>query len=288
MKSLEQLLIRIRSGLRARLPRVRGDRPPARLALRLDDHDAPGPVPSGTMDADGWYEAIVAILEWAGPLPVTVIAHADNPLLPEVVRFCHRLECPVTLRTDTNGLTVFRAEELVDAGVDVALVRLAHPAVTQFAVSALLSARRSRRAKLGIELEIPADSRLKATIAESRGMGVDGVRITAPFDGGPFDGETLTWAEAQPRPFHRTEGDVFSALRRMSGDGPGCARERGSCPVGGIRVEILPDRTLRSCPFKEGPVRLGEAAAAAWSGLERHRAEIRSCGRRCAHPDLLP
>lgn len=278
---------------------------PARLLVRLDDLDAPGTVPEATLKLDDWFDAIVRVVEWGGALPVTVIGRADHRLLAEMVRFAHRLECPTTLRTSAAGLTRARADELVDCGLERVIVRVAgvsdavQEAVlgeraedTRAAIAALKGARASRGAPLDIVLEIAFDERgameIEPLVREARAQTVDGVRIAAPWAGGPYTPAPLDaalWLSSQ-RGFDRTPAETYAALRGMRGGGPGEPRTHGSCPVGVLQVELLPDATVRACPFKGDTARLGDTMEPAWAGLAQHRAAIRSCDRSCAHPLL--
>lgn len=309
MKVLEQFIIQARSRFRAE--RARRGRPgrPARLWIRLDDLDAPGPVPAPTLNAGRWHETIVRVVEWAGALPVHVVARADHPLAVDVLRFAHRLECPTTFRTSARGLDARRAEALVDGGLDTAVVRVAGVTdATQGAVlgetvddakralAALMEARGSRAARLETIVEVPLDARsareLPRVFAWARQAGADGARIAPPWRGvAPDPGaiEALAWAEAQRGRFARTPAEAFATARAMVTDGePGAARTEGRCPVGGLRMELLPDGTARSCPFLGAPTDVGEVLADAWAAQAPYRNAIARCGRRCAHPDLLP
>ncbi len=306
MKALEQLAVRARARVRAELARLGLGGRPSRLVVRLDDLDAAGPVPAATLQLDDWFDAIVRVVEWSKPLPVQVVGRADHRLLAEVVRFAHRLECPTSLRTCAAGLTQGRADELVDCGLDQVVLRVAGVsdetqgavlgetvADTRRAIAALQAARASRGAGLDIVVEVPFSdataAELRALVEEARVVGVDGVRLGAPWQGGPLRPgaiDALEWAAAQPAPFNRTPEAAYAALRGMRGDGPGLARAKGACPVGTLQVELLPDGTVRSCPFKGDTTRLGDEMAPAWQALAAHRAAIRACDRACAHPLL--
>lgn len=305
MKALEQFIIQTRSRVRARRARLLGGGRPARLTLRLDDLDAPGVLPGPVQSLAKWREEIIRVVEWTGALPTTVIGRSENSQLGEVVRFAHRLECPTRLRTCARGLAP-RAEELVDAGLDEAWVRVAgvseaaQQAVlgetlddAKQALEALMQARGSRSARLDVFVEVPVDARstpaLRDLVTFARGLGVDGLRLAVPWQGGPWDGPTrdaLAWAESQKGGFFRTSPDAFGVLERMAGDGPGAARAGGRCPVGSLHLELLPDGSARSCPFVGAAVPLGDVATEGWEAMAGDRDAIRRCGRHCAHPDL--
>lgn len=294
MKVLESLLIRGRARVRAR---TRSELP-ARLDLRLDDLDAPGPVPAPTLDLDGWQARIVEVVQWAGALPVRIVSRADHPLLPEVVRFCHRLEMPTTLRTNARGLDRAKAEELVDRGLERCILRVAGlddrlqgevlgdtASEADAALAALVLARHSRVAQISVLVEIPFDARtapgLRSLFSWARGKGADGVVLAAPFRGTSVPGDALSFARGERAPFHRSQREVLDVIEKI--DGIGSKRSGGTCPTVN-RLEILPDGAVRGCPFKEG---LGQGPIAeAWSATAAHRAAIRACDRQCGHPEL--
>jgi hypothetical protein len=306
VKALEQLVVRARTRVREERARRGVGGRPARLSVRLDDLDAPGPVAADTAKLDDWYDAIVRIVEWSGPLPAQLVARADHRFLADLVRFTHRLECPTTLRTTAAGVNARRADELVDCGLERILVRVAgvsegvqqavlgeSVADTRRAISALIAARASRGQPLDIALEVPFDERtapeLRALHEEARAVGVDGVLVAAPWRGGPFSPAALaalSWVAEQPEPFRRTPSDLAETLGRLTGGEPGAPRLRGACPVGALRVELQADGSLHSCPFKADSVRIGDTMAPAWKALDAHRAAIRGCSRTCVHPDL--
>jgi hypothetical protein len=313
VKALEQLVIRARTRWRVGRAFTGGAARPARLVLRLDELDAPArsdgaATPAATLTVDGWYDVVVRVVEWAGALPVHLVARADNPLLPDMVRFAHRLECPTHLRTSASGLVRARAEELVDCGLERVVVRVAGVsdavqgavlgetvADTRAALSALLAARASREAALDIAIEVPFDARtapeLQALFEEARSVGIDGVRVAAPWSGGPFGAgalDALGLLAGQAGPFSRTSAETVAALRSMRGDGPGVARKQGACPVGALRLEVLPNGTLLACPFKGDQRPLGDSMAPAWDALAAHRDAIKRCDRACVHPELSP
>jgi len=306
VKALEQLTVRARSRIRQERARFGLGGRPARLVVRLDDLDAPGAVPAAALTVDGWFDAIVRVVEWSGALPVVVVSRPDHPHLAEIVRFAHRLECPTALRTAASGLTAARADELVDCGLERVVLRVAGVsegvqaavlgetvADTRRAIAALREARESRAVALDIVLEVPFSDRtapeLRALFQEAGAVGVDGVVAAAPWVGGNYEPgslEVLGWLQSQQVPLNRTPSTTFELLRAMRGGGPGLARTRGACPVGTLQVELLPDGTLRSCPFKGDTATLRDDMEPAWKALAAHRDAIRACDRACAHPLL--
>ncbi len=298
MKLLESLIIRGRTRARARLNR--GERP-ARLDIRLDDLDAPNAVPDASLDLDGWQARIVEVVQWAGAMSVRIVARADHALLPDIIRFCHRLEMPTSLRTNARGLDRRKAEELVDRGLGECVLRVAGlddaiqgavlgdtASEADAAITALVLARHSRIAQIGVVIEIPFDARtargVRSLIAWARGKGADGVTLASPFRGEPPDAymnEAIDVYQAESAPFRRTSRTIIERIERL--DGVGAPRTRGRCPVLS-RLELLPDGTARCCPFKAGR---GEGAlAVAWADLAPHREDVARCDRTCGHPEL--
>jgi hypothetical protein len=310
VKVVESLLLDVRSRLRARRARLGVASKPARLVVRLDDLDAPlgALMPATPLDADGWYTAIVRVLEWTGPVPVSVVARAENPHLADVIRFAHRLECRTTLRTCARGLAQRRAEELLDCGLAGVTVRVAgasddvQQAVLGETVAegvaafrAMLAARHDRGAPCEVLAEVALTAvgapSLPDVFSAARAAGLDGVVIAAPWrDVAPDDAvrRAIAWARTQHPPFHRTSRAVLDHLEGLTGSGePGVRRRAGACAVGGLRLEIGPDGVLSHCPFTLGAVQGTDTAADDARALSGQRAAIRACGRQCAHPDLL-
>jgi hypothetical protein len=311
VKVLERFLVDARSrsrAARARLGVPSGAPRPAFLVLRLDDLDAPGGPGGAEVPAGGWDTAAVRVLEWCGPLPARVVARADHPQLPDVVRFLHRLECPVSLRTCARGLGPDRAAELVDAGLQTVSVRVAgatdevQRAVLGESVAegveafrSLLTARHSRGARLQVLAEAVLTEvsapQLQDVFSASRSAGLDGVVLAAPWLGVPSSEAVraaVTWARTQHPPFHRTPSSALAHLSEAAdGQGPGVGRRSGACAVGGLRLEIGPDGRLSHCPFQAGAVAGSDDARADARALSGQRAAIRACRRSCVHPDLL-
>lgn len=285
MKALQQVFIRARAAGRAWRARRGLPARPGHLVLRLDGLDAPGPVP-GEAPLEVWQEWVIDTLAWTGVVPVRVVGGATHPHLAELARFANRLDCPVTVRTGAPGLDDPVARALVDAGIRRVVIVGDEPAP---AVRALARARREREATLDLLVEVPADRAraLRDVAAAVRAEGADGVRLAAPWAGGPWrvdvvDGvaEARAWIAS----FHRVDREALRALPDFSGDGPGTPRARGRCPVAGLRLELTPDGLARACPFKAGAVPV--AGASTWEALAPHRAAIAACGRACWHPEL--
>lgn len=285
MKALQQLVIRSRSALRAWRARRGGAPLPGHLVLRLDDFDAPGPVAGGA-SLDDWQGRVVDTLGWLGVVPTRVIARASHPLLADLARFANRLECPVTVRTGPEGLDDLVALALVDAGVRRVIV--AGTGAGE-AIAALSRARRERSAVVDLVVEVPAERAfgLRGEAEEVRAAGADGIRLAAPWEGGPWridvvDGvrEARAWVAS----FHRSDREALLALPDFVGRAPGTPRARGRCPVAGLRLELGPDGRVCGCPWKAGAVPL--AGEGTWEALAPHRAAIVACDRACWHPEL--
>ena len=205
MRQLEQSLIRTRSILRRAWSRAGVTDPelvaPSQLVLRVDDADLPGVMGSGKpLTLHQWQQAIAEVVAWIGPVPVTVIAthNADDPEVPELIRFAHRLECATRLVTDGTGITEERAGHFLSCGLSA--VRLLVGGVSEMvqrqtvgnaaveatsALAALQNVRQERDAALDIEIAIPwvegVTLELSAVIGWARQAGADGFRIVAPY-----------------------------------------------------------------------------------------------------------
>lgn len=290
MKLLETLRIRASASVRRQKARFgMGDRP-ARLDLRLDGFDAPAPIVGEPLSLERWQARVVELLLWVGPVPVRVIAEADHALLPEIVRFCHRLEMPVTVRTGARGLSPARAEELVDRGMGTCEVVTTLDVEGEAAVRALVHARHSRAASLTVHVHVPVggEGRLAAAFQSARGLGADGVVLCAPWQGAALaaaENADLAAALAEGWPLQKTSNVAKEALSRLQSGGPGAPRASGQCALGGLRLALAPDGAASVCPFKAGST-LGPLADSG-QALADHRASIRRCDRVCGHPELV-
>ncbi|MFZ5475957.1 MAG: hypothetical protein ACOZNI_04215 [Myxococcota bacterium] len=285
MKALEQLVIRARTRWRSRKAASGEAETPARLLLRLDDLDAPVPPAGELQSLARWFDAVIRVVEATGPLPVRIVARADHGFLPELARFCHRLECPVSVRTTPGGLDARRAEDLVDAGVGRVALRAEDGLAG--AIAALRAAVGDRGARMDVEVEVPPGPWMRDAFGEARSAGADGVRVVA-WQGGPWEDATraaLAWAKAQHAPFHRTPPEALAAIADMAGDGPGVPRRAGACPVA-QRIEIGPDGRASCCPFLSGSAPPQDTLEATWAMLAGHRTAIRACRRACVHPEV--
>lgn len=290
MKLLETLRIRASASVRRQKARFGLGVRPARLDLRLDGFDAPTSVVGEPLNLERWQERVVELLLWVGAVPVRVIAEADHALLPEIVRFCHRLEMPVTVRTGARGLSAARAEELVDRGMGTCEVVTALDAEGEAAVRALVHARHSRAASLMVHVHVPVGgpANLSAVFQSARGLGADGVVLCAPWQGatlGAAGSADLAAALAEGWPLQKTSKVARDALSRLQSGGPGAPRAGGNCALGGLRLALAPNGAASVCPFKPGST-LGPLAESG-AALADHRALIRRCDRVCGHPELV-
>ena len=252
-----------------------------RLALRLDDLDAPAPFAGAALDLLAWQGVIVDRLAEGGTVPVEVVGRAGHPWLVEVARFAARLDCPVTVRT-AGRLEDHGAEGLGAGGVRRVLL----VGVDTDAVAALVRARRSLQSSLDVLVEVPPGADLEEISARLRGVGADGVRVAAPWRGGPWGAEMTAWIEgaaARVASYDRSDRNALHELARMDGRGPGAPRRTGHCAVGGLRLEVGPDGGMYACPHQEQRLPPGGDPR---SGLAGHRTLIRACDRVCLHPDL--
>lgn len=304
MKALET--IRIAARARVRTLRARfGGAPgwPARLTLRVDDLDAPGELPPATLSLEAWQEHIVAVVQNAGPMPVGLVGRTTDPVLADLVRFCHRLEMPTVLRTCAAGLEPARAAELVDRGLGAVYLRVAGTtdgeqaalgetaADAMSAMAALLWARPSRGGDLHVYVDVPVTPQNAAAVPRiwewARAQGADGLRLAPGWRSAPAASvrEAIDFVRKQRGPFQKTTELVLDQLEASTGEGgPGAPRTSGTCPVGALRVELARDGSWSACPFHEG--HSTGPFGTAWPGMADHRLRIAACQRLCAHPDL--
>lgn len=251
VKLLESFRIAAAASARKRLGRLGIVEKPGRLELALDDFDAPSQLGASVLGYEAWQDRVVGFIQWAGPAPVRITAHPDNPLLADMVRFCHRLEMPTRVRTSAQGLDRHKAEELIDRGMMLCELVAATVAEAEPAVRHLIHGRLSRAATLRVVLHAtkpvsPADR------DSARGLGIDEV-IEVP-----------DWRNANGQ--------------------PGISRTSGHCPIASVRLLLSADDSVVACPFHPGGGMgmLPDSAA----NLAGHRAAIRSCTRVCSHPTL--
>lgn len=299
MKFVEQLHVWGRAGGRRLADRARarhiplpGSAAPGRLDLCLDTLGAPVASAGAGLTLEGWENHIIAWVMACGPVPVRIVAEADHPLLIDLTRFAWRLECPVHVRTTAPALSEAVAGALVDAGVK--RVTVVSGVGIEGALRALAAARTSRGVKLDVVVELPLDALiaapdLPAAAAALRAAGADGLRVGAPWQGGPWSPavvDTLERARAWIASFHRTDRQTWGTLARYDGQGPGAPRTHGHCPVAGLRLVVTPDGRAAACPFHPGAVAMTEDVPALLAALADHRARIHSCDRACVHAEL--
>ncbi len=253
---------------------------PSRLDLRLDDLGGVGfgelPSRAAARPLEEWQTRVVDWFLAHGPVPVCVIGRPGNPLLKEMVRFCHRLEVPVSVRTTATSLGLPEAEAIIDGGARRVIV--GEP--TEEAFLALAAARASRSARVDLEAELHAGASLEQARA-LQAAGADGGRVVGAWRGTAPEPWPLRSLVAS---FSRTPAALWAALDDMAGGAagePGRARARGHCPIG-ARV-VLDGEGASSCPWQPG--RIGRDAG--WAALAEHRADIAACTRECWHPEAL-
>ena len=173
MKSLEQLLIQARSAVRAAQARVPGLTPrPTRLVLRLNDlHLGPNLLRAtgAPLKEKEWRDTIVRFERWLGPLRLTIAGGepAQSGLLPALVRFGNRLECPTHVVTG-GPISPEQAEAMVDWGLSAVTVlvggidEVSHRAAVGTrldeavaTVEAFREARAKRKRPLGLYVCVP-------------------------------------------------------------------------------------------------------------------------------------
>lgn len=278
MKALTRLQIQGRAALhrrvgalpawaRRRLARLDG---PARIDIALDDDGGPAGRPLGE-----WQDRVLDLFMAHGVLPVTVMARPGNPVLGDLVRFCHRLEAPVTVRIVGAGLDERVAAEIIDGGARRVIVEEPTPT----ALHALAAVRRSRSARVDVEAALPPEASVELA-RELMAAGADGVRVEPGWRAPVSRSWPLRDVIAS---FNRTDAAVWPALDRLAAVGadvaPGHPRDGGACGIG-ARV-VLDREGIRSCPWKDSAT----DQKGTWADLEAHRAAIRACDRVCWHPE---
>ena len=293
MKLFETLRIRAASAVRRQRARVGVADRPARLDVRLDDFDDDGVSMGAPLTLEQWHERVVELLQWAGAMPVRVVARADHPFLAELVRFCHRLEMPVTVRTGPHGLSAARAAELIDRGM--ARCELVVPVfddAADGALRALVHGRNSRAASLTVHVHLVVSEASAPAAASAyeraRALGVAGVVLAAPLRSAALSASGqagVRSALAVAWPLQATASVAAAALPRLDGNGPGAPRIGGKCHLGGLRLALAADGSAYICPHKPG--RCTGPLASVSEELAAHRKAIRGCDRHCAHPELV-
>jgi len=265
-----------------------------------------------------WQRALLEAVDWLGPVPVTLLSRSAQlpPDLPEVLRFVSRLECPAALFGVDGGVDDEMALRLVDLGLRRACLVLGgvspdlHAEVaglplepTTAAIGAWVRARTSRRSGLDVVVVFPCTpstaSNLSGVEGWARQVGADGFAVSpsfhAPFAPAEVPAEVLARVRSLERSrdrFHRTPPGTQEALRSTwaAGDGGPGGRGPFRCPVAGLRIDIRACGRFGACPFHRSIDRIdgGRSLPEAWAAGQRHFEAIRTCGRRCWHPEILP
>ena len=131
---------------------------------------------------------------------------------------------------------------------------------------------------------------LPGIFREAKELGVDRVRVLPPWVGPAWDSRQSVMVDLlalERPPFHTSPPSVLAGLREMQDAQPGSPRRSGRCPVGG-QLELLTDRSLRSCPFHPGAVAADTPIDQISTRLAAHQDRVRRCDRVCHHPDLMP
>jgi hypothetical protein len=245
---------------------------PALLLIELDDLAAVGEQ-GASRPLEEWQGRVLDLFLAHGPVPVTLVSRPENALLGDLIRFCHRLDVPVTVRTTSAGLNAAAAMRMIDGGVRRVVVE--QPSVDAFV--ALAEAREVRKAK--VDLEAAATPSTSETEARAWvAAGADGVRVIAPWVNVPAEPWPLRDVVAS---FQRTPPEVWRGLKAMRSDGgePGHVRSSGHCDVGARLV--LDGEGARHCRWKSG--RAGRDAP--WKELAGQREAVQACDRECWHPE---
>jgi hypothetical protein len=230
---------------------------------------------------------------------------------------------PFQAPASEESLSVKLAHALVDAGLTSATLPLGglHPLlhhellggsleVSTEALRALLDARDACGTEFLVRVEFPCvpigpqeafpAAELRALEAWARQVDVDAFEVVAPFVAPATPlvlPEALSAAirglEDKRDPFQATRPGVVEAIRGIwaAGDAlPGAPRQRGRCPVEGLRLEFTAEGLASACPFHPPCLRWGgEAIGGTFpESDEGSREAIRGCVRLCAHPSLSP
>jgi hypothetical protein len=228
-----------------------------------------------------------------------------------VVRYAHRLECPVTLETRGEGFDEVQCKQFLLAGVAKVRVDLDGKSLTPEredstqSVVRFLEMRTKLETKVEIVVRLHCDpetaEEIPALVGWALQVGVDGVEFVAPTHG-PSNAVSLPAAAAER--IARLEGGVGPASRTPAGtlegiqtvwteggDAPGATRQPrrdgARCPVGGLRVEVRADGSFGACPFQvpAGRWQEGTRLGDLWADGGEHHAAIAACDRVCQHPE---
>lgn len=245
---------------------------PSLIVLELDDLAAAAGQ-GMARPLEEWQGRVLDLFLAHGPVPVTIVSRSSNVILGDLIRFCHRLDVPVTVRTTSLGLDAVGAMRMIDGGVRRVVVE--QPIVDAFVL--LAGARETRKAKVDLE----AAALPSATVTDARAWGAagaDGVRVVASWTDVPAEPWPLRDVIAS---FQRTPPELWRGLNAMRKDSgtPGHARSAGHCDVGARLV--LDGEGARHCRWKGG--RAGRDAP--WKNLAAQREEVQSCDRECWHPE---
>ena len=327
MKTVDQLTLRLRNWRRTTSARVRsgsglpgvvksilpGGMTPARLVLDLQSGWANGAVDRRLTPAD-WKEVITDVVEWLGPVPVTVILKdSAEDWCMRVVRYAHRLECPVTLETRGAGFDAVQCKQFLLAGVARVRVELdgrsltpEREAVSQSVVR-FLETRKALATKADISVRVRCDegsiSQMPALVGWALQIGIDGIEFVGPDESESLDvaingsvADRIARVEGVARntlhPIQRMlscgcrkQPDVISTLRRRPAVGHGLFDR-------GLRLTVSADGSFGTCAYEPptGRWQKGTRLGALWRDAVKD-VEIAPCDRVCQHPDyaeLMP
>lgn len=244
------------------MPGPARDYRPARIVIRLNDHNTPAgiaPARGAAMPLKEWRRILVDAIHWLGPVRVTFSGGepARARSLEDLVRFANRLECPTHVVTSGAGLDRLRVEELVDRGVG--------------AVTVLIGALEPdlHRAVVGAELE-----QTLACLDHLRDVRADRDRAPEILAAIPLIQENLA-----------SIGEIAAAARQRGADGAlGCLPPGSRLPDGAREaLAALGDMDRTPASFK---ATMGGRRAQPMPGGPR--LEIRSDGAMLLSPLLPP
>lgn len=271
---------------------------PTILTLRWGECDLPNSVGLGTKKSVAEFQQLIAeFVQHSGPFIVRILAmeNANDPDIPKLLRFAHRLDCETELVVNGENITQEIARELVESGVHTIWIGIGGVSAhvhylstgldieqTTSALQYLLTAAKTTNAtNIGVlvpwEKESPSEmSAIRSWVEE---MGVEQVHILFPFYGKNLSKKSV--------PQHQYLSKMLGKILQDNSEKPGWSRKYPLfCPIGNKRLEISKTGKICSCPFKTSIKWQKESFLDIWKKLVDHRTEISNCNRVCLHREL--
>lgn len=274
---------------------------PTMLTLRWGESDLPNSVGLGAKKSLAEFQQLIAeFVQHSGPFSVRILAmeNANDPDIPKLLRFAHRLDCLTELVVNGENITQENALDLVGSGVQKIWITIGGVSAhvhrlstgldieqTTLALRYLLTAAKEHHPEnptsIGVlvpwEKESPTEmSAIRSWVEE---IGVAQVHILFPFFGKNLAKESL--------PQHQYLSKMLEKILQDDSDKPGWSRKDPLfCPVGNKRLEVSKTGKICSCPFKTSIAWQRESFVDIWQNLADHRKEISNCNRVCLHREL--